>query len=892
MAENVHQEHGKRKKRKSKLWVWILGGLAMLILILFLAVPLFLSSAAGRSLVVSKINQSVDGQVQMDDLSVGWFRGVRIRNVSFDDDQGNTSVQVKRIETQPQLAALLGGRVKLGKTVVENPRVYLKVSPPEAGEPKPETARERADRGAEGMPQLPVHQIDLEIIDGQATIEIAGQPQQKVMFTNIASNVALSPGKASTMAFSMQVQDGQTPGTVQAQGTVDADQKDWTIKDGRFNVKIANLQLASLKPLFALAGQPMDMAGELNADASVQVSNNELQDVQANATVTDFAQGTGQQRTTFEQPVRLTAQASQQGQTIRIDKLNVESGFLTVDTSGDMNNLKYSVQANLAETQKFAGQFVDMGGLGMQGSLNVSGTVSLTDDTISVTSQGAAQKLQLTKEGVQTPVTDVKLDLEGTYLRSTEMLRIARADVTSTPVTVQVSSLAYPLAKSDKPQPVSLNASTQMDLAQVWPFVQVFAETPKGMAVAGKMNAGVQISSQGSQVRLLTEDTAITNLRISQPGQEAFTQERVTLGADVLLDTEDKTIDIKTLNLRGTQGQQLIEVTKGSLDRTVSQNTTTLKGQFEAAYDLKALTSFAGPFLPEKLTMEGQRKGFFNFQSQYPTAQPELMAANLNGQGAVGFTSANFMGLKFGETQLNLNIKQGLMQFELPDAKVNQGTLRLAAQVNLAEEKKTLQLTRPMKVLENVQLDDELTGNLLVYMNPMFAKQTNVTGVASLECSKLVIPLSAPMDVAEVLLNATVAMSDMNLKAAGIIGAILSRTDNRSAWKAQLLPTELVMADGVLQYKNMEFILDRYPIGFSGRVFLDRPVPALDMTVALPYSGRLESVHAGEDMSKRVTVQMQGPIADPKLDLSKLFESMLQRGIEGEIQRGLERIFK
>lgn len=891
MAEKEQQEHGERKKRKSKIWLWILGGVALLILIILFGIPLFLSSSAGKSLVVSQINQSVDGQVQMDDLSVGWFRGVRIQNMSFDDDQGSTSVQVKRIETQPQLAALLGGKVKLGKTVIENPRIYLKVPSAEVRQAQ-EAKEEKAEDKTEGRKELPVDQIDLEVVDGQATIEIAGQPGQKVSFSNIASNVALVPGKASTMAFSMQVQDGQAPGTVEAQGTVDADQKDWTIKDGRFNVKIANLQLANLKPLFALAGQPMDMAGELNADASVQVANNALQNVQADATVTNFAQGTGDQRTTFEQPIRMTAQAAQVGDTIRIDKLNVQSGFFAVDTSGDMNNLKYSVQANLAETQKFAGQFVDLGGLGMQGTLNVNGTVSMTDDAVTVTSQGAAQQLRLTKEGVQTPVTDAQLNLEGTYLRDTEMLRIASANVTSTPATIQVSNLAYPLAESDQPQPISLNARTQMDLAQVWPFVQVFAQTPEGMTIAGKMNAGVQISSQGSQVQLLTEDAAITNLRISQPDTEAFTQERVSLKADVLLDTDAKTIDVRTLNLQGTEGQQLIEVTKGTVDRTVSQNTTVLKGRFEAAYDLKALTSFAGPFLPQGLTMEGQRKGFFNFQSEYPTAQPELMTANLNGQGSVGFTNANFMGLKFGETQLNLDIQNGLMQFELPDAKVNQGTLRLAAQVNLAEEKKALQLTRPMKVLENVQLDDELTNNLLVYLNPMFAKQTNVTGVASLECSKLVIPLSAPMDVADVLLNATVAMNNVNLKAAGIIGTILSRTDNRSAWKAELLPTGLVMADGVLQYRNMEFILDRYPIGFSGRVFLDRPVPTLDMTVALPYSGRLESVHANEDLSKRVTVQMQGPVADPKLDLGKLFESMLQRGVEEQIQRGLESIFK
>jgi hypothetical protein len=887
MAEKEQQEHGGRKKRKSKIWFWILGGAALLILIIFFAVPLFLSSAAGRSLVVSQINQSVDGQVQMDDLSVGWFRGVHLRNVTFDDDQGNTSVQVERIETQPQLTALLGGRVKLGKTVIENPRVYLRVPPPEAR--AAEAAREeRTETRRDGRPQLPVNQIDLEVVDGQATIEIAGQPEQRVSFTNIASNVTLSPGKASTMAFSMQVQDGQTQGTVQAQGTVDADQRDWTIKDGRFNVKIANLQLGSLKPLFALAGQPMDMEGELNADAAVQMANNELQNVSANAVITNFAQGTGDQRTAFEQPIRVTAQAGQVGDAIRIDQLNVQSGFFTVDTSGDMNNLRYTVQANLAETQKFAGQFADMGGLVMQGRLNVSGTVSLTDDAISVTSQGAAQQLRLTREGVQTPVTDAQLNLEGVYLRTAEVLRVASANITSTPATIQVSNLAYPLARTDEVQPISLNARAQVDLAQAWPFVQVFAETPEGMAVAGRMNAGVQISSQGSQVRVLTEDAAITNLRISQPDAEAFTQERVSLQADVLLDTEEKTIDVRTLNLRGTQGQQLIEVTKGTVDRTVSQDTTLLKGQFEAAYDLRALTSFAGPFLPQKLTMEGQRRGFFNFQSEYPTAQPERMAANLNGQGSVGFTRANFMGLKFGETELNLNIRNGLMQFELPDARVNQGTLRLAAQVNLAEEKKTLQLMRPMKVLENVQLDDELTRNLLVYLNPLFANQTNVTGVASLECSRLAIPLSASMNPADVLLTATVAMNDVNLRATGILGEILSRTDNRSRWTASLQPTQVVMQQGTLQYRNMEFILDRYPIGFSGRVlFQSEPEPTLEMTVALPYTGRLETIHTGEDLSRRVSAPIRGPVSNPQIDLGGLFESVIQRGLEELLRRRL-----
>ena len=116
----------RRKVFKAIKWVLIVS--AFIFLLLFFGVPLFLSSSGGTGFLLGKINSSVDGQVRMDDFSIGWLKGVRLTNLSYADSVGNTSVTVERIETRPKYMSLLGGKVKLGKTFVEQPRIYVKVT--------------------------------------------------------------------------------------------------------------------------------------------------------------------------------------------------------------------------------------------------------------------------------------------------------------------------------------------------------------------------------------------------------------------------------------------------------------------------------------------------------------------------------------------------------------------------------------------------------------------------------------------------------------------------------------------------------------------------------------------------------------------------------------------
>jgi len=83
-----------RKLRGRKLITWFLVIFVLAVLILFFAVPLYLSSRSGRNFIISRVNPIVDGQVQMGDFSMGWFKGIHLTDFHFADNAGTTEVNV------------------------------------------------------------------------------------------------------------------------------------------------------------------------------------------------------------------------------------------------------------------------------------------------------------------------------------------------------------------------------------------------------------------------------------------------------------------------------------------------------------------------------------------------------------------------------------------------------------------------------------------------------------------------------------------------------------------------------------------------------------------------------------------------------------------------------
>ncbi|OQY06857.1 MAG: hypothetical protein B6I25_03110 [Planctomycetales bacterium 4572_13] len=173
------QDTANRKGRGVRILKLGLMAVVCIVLLLFFGVPLFLSSSFGTGFLLDQINSSVDGQVQMDGFSIGWFKGIKLTGLSYADTAGNTSVKVRRIETRPKYISLLGGKVKLGKTVIDQPRIHLKVPAEQDIAEEAKTSSAKLDAPP---PVFPVNQVDLELVNGSVTVELtAAIPQRKAV---------------------------------------------------------------------------------------------------------------------------------------------------------------------------------------------------------------------------------------------------------------------------------------------------------------------------------------------------------------------------------------------------------------------------------------------------------------------------------------------------------------------------------------------------------------------------------------------------------------------------------------------------------------------------------------------------------------------------------------
>ncbi|MHC4524212.1 MAG: AsmA family protein [Planctomycetota bacterium] len=828
--ESKNQKKSRRKALKVIKWGFILS--AGIVLLIFFGLPLYLSSSGGTNFLLGKINQSVDGQVQMDDFSMGWFKGVKLTNLSYADSTGNTSVNAERVETQPRYMSLLAGKVKLGKTIIDQPRVYVKVpmeQKPHSGTEKAEipSAKASSVKSDAPPPVFPVNQIDLELIDGNATVEMLGDVPQTVVFKNITSNVQFDQA-AKSGSMDMTMDAAGSP--ISAKGNVNLDKTGWKIQAGEFDVKVSKLQLASLKPVFALMDKKINLTGNLNTDMTVVIDDNNIKRIQGN----------------------------------------------------------YALDTELAGVQQLAEEFnLDMPDMSMAGALSLSGQASMNNDAIEISGTGEVKQLVIQKQNIKTPVTDMQVDFNCALDNVKEQLRISSANLAGTPGTVKIRDLIMPRSEQAD-QTLSMNAHASIDLEKVWPFLQIAAGDLGDKKVAGLMDAAVNISTTGSQVHLLTENSKINNLKIAIPDSEPFVQDMVVLDADILLDTDKQTIDIKTLDMRGTHGETLINVTKGTVKKKVSKSQTEILGDFEVEYDWQAVSSFASIYLPDGLQLRGKRKDAFHFESTYPSSRPETMTANLDAKGSLGFASAEYFGLNFGPTELGIDVQKGVARLNIPQTTVNNGTLQFSGIMDLNEKPGMLRLAKPMSILDKVHINDTMTRLLLMYTNPMFVDASQASGIASFYCRQMSIPLTGD-DNNLLAIDGTFQIDSLRMRAGSFTKQILALFKQPDMVMMKLHPTDFLLRNGFLSYQDMQIDVEDNPLNFRGRIGLDN---SLAMDVTLPWTLEFENVKVGDRSTDRFTLPIEGTLDRPRIDTGKLLEQQGRQLLEKELKKQLERLFE
>lgn len=652
---------------------------------------------------------------------------------------------------------------------------------------------------------------------------------------------------------------------------------------GKFDVNLA----AVLAQMPNTAGVPEGM--QITGGRATGVVNTTTEAgravLTAEAQVAGLAGRINGETVALSEPIQATMRLStDQERVARLEGLNLTSPFGQVSAAGRFEQIQYKSQVDLGALRAELGPFVDLGEYDLAGQVMSTGKLSIEEGFIGTSGSLAARQIVLTApdgNSVSEPAVDVSFAVG--LDRQAQVLRVDTLSVETGFGTVNVARATIPMGE-DTAATLDLAVSARdVDLRGLRQYAIVFAGFPQELGLEGVAESQLTVTQENGVYHIFTDATRIRNLTLISPEDEVFRQPQVTALLNMFIDPNARTINVEQLQVESPQ----IRIRKGTFRRTSREDTARIQGQFDAEWDWAAVGQVASAFVPGTLSIAGQRQAAINFASTYPVDDPNGLLANLNSEVSLGFDRAQYMGLTFGPTELDILVEDGLMQIGPLSTTVNQGQLDFAARADLGQRPAFLRTPDPVSLVRNVQITTETTHRLLRYVNPIFANVVDVTGLVNFEVQELAIPLLGE-DGERAQLTGTIGIEQLRMGVSPILNQILG-VIGRTVRGQQLTvrPTRIVLRDGVLRYDDMQIDVGDNPVNFRGAIGLDG---TLDLTVVLPYTIAGRTVRIGEEerADQRISLPLTGTIDSPQLDLRRVLERELQE----RLFRGLERLLQ
>jgi hypothetical protein len=207
-------------------------GIIVVLAALLLLAPTIASTAPVRAIVLGQVNDRLNGRVQVEDWSLGWWSGIRADGVRVFDDRGAQIFEARELSTQLTLLDAISGNYSFGKTRLAGANFVLKID--ENGESnfarlikstssnaKKSNARDKRSASTSDESKLPKFDVDF-VGDITGTIEQAGVPAAiHLTQGDIAITAARDQPIEDDVTLAMRVGDNAA-GSIAMQGKLQA----------------------------------------------------------------------------------------------------------------------------------------------------------------------------------------------------------------------------------------------------------------------------------------------------------------------------------------------------------------------------------------------------------------------------------------------------------------------------------------------------------------------------------------------------------------------------------------------------------------------------------------------------------------------------------------------
>ena len=625
-----------QSRKRRRRWPWVILGIVLVLILLVALAPTLLSTGAGKSFVVSKINNSLNGKLDIADWSIGWTSGVTLNGVKIDDQQGRRVVEVASIKVPMSLIAAARGNYDLGDTVINQPNLVNLEIYEDGSTNLDKLVKETADKTAP-KPEPTSQPTQIPDVKGKITINGA---RATVSGPAVASPIHLDSGDVivnipninapitNDAKFVYHV--GQSPpSTIAMAGTVDAIENNTVNLDqlaADQKLEITKADLAAVEPFLQSPTAKTVLAGIANGTLQLKAGADNA-GVKGALAVTDFAYGGDALKrdiyksANVSMPIDIAASGKGAATNLKIQTFKLETDHVLVDISGQATQ---GALENIAAKKQPGsdGQIV----LAIN-TKDLPGLVNLLRNTLDLQKEVEVKsgELKTRVELVMTPqraLVKQTLDAVATGKNGTQVVKLDPVHLDAAVGVPDITEIALNLTsafaqiKGGGASLANLNLKGDIDLAKLRDQLGQFTDLGK-VQLAGTANLDINSKGDFTQIGGQSELNAALNLnnvivRGLEGGKE-INQPRIAVTAKGLLvggpGTDHKFAGAKTADLTFQTGEAAAPVIDLVLNITgLSRDKVLTVEKFDLAklnVDLPRVQQQWGAFMPENMRFTG-----------------------------------------------------------------------------------------------------------------------------------------------------------------------------------------------------------------------------------------------------------------------------------------------
>ncbi|PQO33803.1 hypothetical protein [Blastopirellula marina] len=346
---------------------------------------------------------------------------------------------------------------------------------------------------------------------------------------------------------------------------------------------------------------------------------------------------------------------------------------------------------------------------------------------------------------------------------------------------------------------------------------------------------------------------------------------------------------------------------KGGISQLSTTGNISLDGQ--ANYDWSKLSPLLAAFIGPQVAVQGQQTSRFQWGGPlWPASESAganyVLSPTWEAGGEVSWKQANLYGIPTGETAMNAQLRQGIVQLSANSPEVSGGQLAFRSQLHVNASPMQWQLPRG-RMIDNVAITPQMCQGWLRYVAPILADATRVEGRFSLDIEAGRFPVLDPMQgEASGVLNIHGAEVRSGPLAQGYValgrnvealvkGKPASAIDQGSASLLTLPPQQVPfrLVQGRVYHENLIVQSGDVQMVTSGWVDANQQMQLM-ISVPIKDNWVQKAPWLATMRGTAVSIPVSGSMQNPKIDsqvLENMARGMLNNAAQGALQEGINR---